>query len=877
MATLTVEPARAVSTAAHRPHVFELLLIRRERWPDNIALGSQHGLAWRTLTSRGMAEAVEALALDLAKRGVGEGDRVVLWLPNGWLTPVYFFALWRLGAVVVPFDREMNPSAGARILEQVEPRLVLGGYGEQPAWCTGKPIAEWWEPQLRNYQADGRQTWVTPDEELAAIYYTSGTTGNPKGCMITHANLCSQVAVLQANIPFDATCRLASILPLSHLFELTCGLLFPISVGAAIHYIPSRRGPDILRVLTEQRATHMIAVPELLTSMAHSIETQLRAKLPGPVLEGLFRLADHLPTAGRRALFWQVHRKLGGQLRLIAAGGAPLAIPVQRSWERLGVRLVLGYGSSECSPVVTCGRSDGSTPFGSVGKPIEGVQVRLTAEGELEVRGPNVMRGYFRDAVHSAEVLHDGWYSTGDIGAIDPQGNVTITGRAKDLIVLPSGMKVWPADVEDVLKQEPEVKDATIIPVTLDSGGVALHAYLIPTQPVGPRVGASDVVTRCNRSLAVHQRVATASWWPEADFPRTSTLKVRRHLLPLPSAAAEPIERASTAELVQDAVGQALVATTHRQGLRGGQTLLELGIDSFGLVDLALAIEDKTGVPVDETGLSVSMTVDGLRTHIAALAPSAGATRELAGMPVWLFELGRLLRGLSLPIDLLYRWVAIKTLVLGGDNLRDLPARVIFAGTHHGFADVPLLRFALRQTPARQLRRRLAIATAAEDYLGATGWLGKYAMFAFGLFPLQRRGDRQASLRQLAKVARAGNVVVIFPQGRHARPQEELDCRAAADFHPGFAYLAEALEAAVVPFGLAGTEIVVPPHLEEFQGRLIAGMPLSVTRTVLAIAFGQPMRQRPGENVHAFASRVQGMCFELTRQAERERQAGLHS
>jgi long-chain acyl-CoA synthetase len=275
----------------------------------------------------------------------------------------------------------------------------------------GHHVVEWWEPATPAPQPVAG--WQRPAEELAAIYFTSGTTGKPKGCMITHADLCSQVEALRDNIPLDDTCRLASILPLSHLFELTCGLLYPLSAGAAVHYVPSRRGADVVRVLSEQRITHMIAVPQLLGLMGAALEQQLAAKVPPAILGAMRAAAGRLPLAARRRLYWMVHRRLGGHLRMMASGGAALPPDIQRLWEGLGVRIVQGYGASECSPVVACGAPDGSTPLGSVGRPIRGVQVRLSAEGELLVSGPNVMRGYWKDPERTAEVLQDGWYATG--------------------------------------------------------------------------------------------------------------------------------------------------------------------------------------------------------------------------------------------------------------------------------------------------------------------------------------------------------------------------------------------------------------------------------------------------------------------------------
>src|SRR5262249_44817413 len=158
------------------------------------------------------------------------------------------------------------PDAAARIVASVEPRRVVAGYVDRPAWARGAEVIEWWEPGERATsppEGGAARPWTRPAEELAAGFFTPGTTGEPKGCIIPQANLCFQVDAGRHVMPLDRSCRLASILPLSHLFELTCGLLYPFSAGAEIHYVPSRRGPDIVRVFTERRITHMLAVPQL--------------------------------------------------------------------------------------------------------------------------------------------------------------------------------------------------------------------------------------------------------------------------------------------------------------------------------------------------------------------------------------------------------------------------------------------------------------------------------------------------------------------------------------------------------------------------------------------------------------------------------------
>jgi 1-acyl-sn-glycerol-3-phosphate acyltransferase len=241
-----------------------------------------------------------------------------------------------------------------------------------------------------------------------------------------------------------------------------------------------------------------------------------------------------------------------------------------------------------------------------------------------------------------------------------------------------------------------------------------------------------------------------------------------------------------------------------------------------------------------------------------------------ATQPLWPYTWGRALRFLSLPFDLLYLWGAARTVVLGGEHLGDLPPAaepLFFAGTHRSFADVPLLRHALARTPARGLLGRLVIAVYAGG-LAAAGPLARYGTLAFGLYPLRQYGQREASLRGLAKLARAGSPVLIFPQGAHVDPELERADDPRAAFKPGVGHLAIGLGASVVPFGLAGSEQVMPPTLEGHSGPVVAGIPVAIRRGPLAVAFGPPLRPQPGETAGAFALRLQEASFALSRRAE---------
>jgi long-chain acyl-CoA synthetase len=862
------------------------ILARCARLPKVTVVGGQERLRWMNLDGLGFQTRVEALAADLAARGVKEGDRVVIWVPEGWRTPALFTAIWRIGAIVVPFDREMNLDSARAILRAVRPALVISGYGRPPSWAPDQGLEEWWDPAPGVSRPSAPKPQVD-SARVAAIYFTSGTTGSPKGCTITHGNLLSQVEMLPGVVSIEAGDVFASILPLSHLFELTCGMLYPLIMGATVAYIPSRKGPDIVRVLKTQRATHMIVVPQVLALMGSAAEERLSKLLGAKRYAKLMTFSDRLPMRARRVLFWPILRRLGGRLRVVASGGAALDPTVQLLWERLGVRALQGYGASECSPIIACGTEDGSAPRGTVGKPLPNVEVKIDESGQLLARGPNVMRGYWEDPERTAKVIDaEGFYHTGDLVQRDAQGNIMIMGRAQELLVLPSGMNVWPEDVEEQLRKAGSVRDAVVILAPTPQGGAILHAYLTPIGTPDPAL-LSGIVSAANGKLAAHQRVATASWWPEEDFPRTSTLKIKRRLIPLPDqvkGAAETSTRVNAAAAADDPVAQAVRAVSGNPAARDGQTLAELGLDSLGVVSLSVEIETRTGITVPDGTIDPMMTLAMLRDAVSSLG---GGVEQAAGdgspseerikraeeadtwlPPLWLYTRGRFLRRLRFPIDLLHRYAVPRVLVEGSEHLTVLRKGAILAGTHRSFPDVPTIQRALRETLSRTDADRLAIA-ASSVIVGRAGILGKLVTVGFGLFPLRQYGGQEDSLRRLAQIADAGNSVLIFPQGHHTDPGDERLGKPSASFKPGIAHLAANLELPVLPFGLAGTEKVVPPYPPEgFKGKMLGGVPVALTRGPVAIAFGPPLYPAPEESAAAFAARLQSACFALSRRAE---------
>jgi long-chain acyl-CoA synthetase len=402
---------------------------------------------------------------------------------------------------------------------------------------------------------------------------------------------------------------------------------------------------------------------------------------------------------------------------------------------------------------------------------------------------------------------------------------------------------------------------------------MVLHAYLIPVREADRQKDVGPIVAQANGRLAQHQRVATASWWPDPDCPRTSTLKVRRHLLPMPEAVhAVAIDSTLAAD---DPVGQAVATVAKVASVTDNQTLGELGLDSLALLDLGLALEDKTGKTVGEADLTLDMRVAQVRATLAKApalgagiggAPRRSAERINASLPLWPYTWGRVFRALRAPLSLIYKLAVTRTVVLGAEHLTSLPPRLILAGTHHAHADEPLVRAALAQTPAAHLANRLVVAARANAFDTMSGPASWYAILALGLYPLRQYGDQDVSLRGLARLVQGGSPLLIFPQGQHTPPELERAGDPGAAFKPGVAHLASQLAAAVIPFGQAGTERMMPEDVKPWF--MVGDTPILIRRGGLAIAFGTVLTLEPGESPPAFTRRLQNACFELARQAE---------
>jgi long-chain acyl-CoA synthetase len=802
---------------------------------DRTALTIRSGLRVDTWSYRRLREAAETLAAHLSEDlRLEPGARVVVWGPNCPQLVAAYFGVLLARLVLVPLDPNAGPELLARVVKRTGAALLIGDRGEEMDIET-LPLSALPLDDDRCHRGPRPRP-----EDPAEIVFTSGTTGRPKGVVLTHANLVANVRSADAALRPTRDFRLLSILPLSHMFEQTAGLFLPLHAGASIHYAPSRQSPVILRTMRRHRVTAMVAVPQVLELLLAGIEREVRSRGSLGRWQVSHRVAPHLPPGARRILFRRVHRELGGDLELLVSGGAALAREVADAWERLGVTVLEGYGATECAPSIASNTRAARRP-GSGGRPVPGVSVRISAEGEILVRGANVTPGYWRDEeATSAAFTGDGWYRTGDLGELDGDGFLHLRGRLKELIVLPSGLNVHPEDIEAELLPQEAVADCAAVGPVDERGRAHVHAVVVPAQQ-GPeaRELVADAVRTANRRLAPHQRIAAFTLWPDSELPRTGLRKLRRYEV---VAALAGRTKGGVSPPRPEAAGAdrrtrllRLLAELAPPGVpigQGSDLTLDLGLDSLALVELAVGIESELGVSVEDRDVAACATVG----ELIALVESGEVASPRAAFPSWaLRRAPRELRA-GLQAALVFPAHAVFASpfrVDGLEHLTGVEPPVLLVANHTSHLDTPSV---LRALPGR-LRNRVAVAAAA-DYFFRTRVLRVATPLLLGGFPFSRAGAVRSSLDYCGELIDQGWSVFVYPEGTRS-PTGELQA-----FRSGSGLLATELLVPVVPIAVVGTHALLPKGASRPR------------RGPITVRFGPPMRFSPTADASDAASRL---------------------
>jgi len=494
--------------------------------------GSTVQWSYRELDRRARIAAWRLRALDLEP-----GDRVLTWSPSTPALPAAYYGAMHARLILVPLDLRMSADAVEMIVRASGARHLILGTGRDAPDPREAGLAEFPTTTVDDLSAEpapddplfppdweARQAaWHRPGaDETFELVFTSGTTGTPKGVMLTHDNVVASIESFHRIVP-PMEHRIVSLLPLSHLLEQAVGVFYAISVGASVLYVRSRNPRVIFQALRAHRVTSMVVVPQVLDLFWSAIEREVEKSGRTAIFNRGRSVARRLPMAIRRLLFRSVHAQLGGSFRLFMSAGAFLPPALQQGWEDLGITVLQGYGATETGTGSSTTLTDHG--LGTVGRPPEGIEMRLAEDGEVQFRGPTLFKGYWEDPERTADAYtDDGWFRTGDIGHLDPDGRLVLSGRAKDRIALPNGFNVYPEDVENELRIA-GVKDAIV---------VETRPGRIEAVVLGGRLTDAEIdgaVRAANGHLAIQQRVVAWRRWPEDDFPRTHTFKVRREVV----------------------------------------------------------------------------------------------------------------------------------------------------------------------------------------------------------------------------------------------------------------------------------------------------------------------------------------------------------
>jgi long-chain acyl-CoA synthetase len=506
--------------------------------------GTTAGWTYRELDQRSRAAAIRLRALGLAP-----GDRLLTWSPSAPELVATYLGAMRAGIIYVPLDLRMSADAIAGIVttsgakhlaigtgrDAPDPAAYgLAGFPSTPVDVIAAP------PDGPAGELDVVDGWPRPaPEDLVQLIFTSGTTGTPKGVMLAHDNLLASNRTFHRIIP-PMEHRIVSLLPLSHLLEQAVGLFYAMSVGASILYVRSRNPRVIFDALREHRVTSMVVVPQVLDLFWSAIEREVEKSGRAKAFDRLRSIGRRLPMAVRRRLFRRVHASLGGAFRIFVSAGAFLPPALQQAWEDMGVIVLQGYGATETG-TGSCTTLD-DHGLGTVGRPPQGIEMRLAPDGEVQFRGPTLFKGYWNGPeVTAASFTEDGWYMTGDVGHLDPQGRLILSGRKRDMIVLPNGFNVYPEDIENALRIAGlrdsvvlETKPGRIEAILLAPSASPIRAAgeQLDIDPAAPpaelRATLDAAIKAANATLGANQHISGWRLWPEADFPRTHTLKVKR-------------------------------------------------------------------------------------------------------------------------------------------------------------------------------------------------------------------------------------------------------------------------------------------------------------------------------------------------------------
>ncbi len=822
--------------------LLELFETSTKRHATRVAMRIERDGRKEQYTYANLRELATRVAGFLASEGIKPGDRVMLVSSNAPEWGMTYFGVLKAGATCIPCDPE---SSTVEILNFARAGNAAGIICSDAIINDHPTLREMLQEQGRTRLWTYEDVFALPDEEtedqriallphrahaqgVASLIFTSGTTGQPKGVMLSHRNLTSMVSMLSSVFDMTTHDGVLSVLPLHHTFEFSTGFLTPLSRGAQITYLPELTSDALARAIKNGHVTGMVGVPALWELLHRRIKNRLyeRSDWIGKAADNLIRanawLRDKTPLNFGQVLFYPIHEGLGGRIRYFISGGSALSEKIQRDFHGLGFTILEGYGLTEASPVLTVTRPENRMLTGTVGKPLPGVEVRIaepdaTGVGEVIARGPNVMLGYYEDEAATRKTLIDRWLYTGDLGRVDDDGNLYLVGRSKEIIVDTNGKNVYPDELEEAYANSPYIKELSIVGLP-DGIGEKVACLVVPDDEYDIALSRAAL----HRMIEEHFREVSASLpyykrvkvlhFTDIELPRTATRKVKRREVVQFMEALEESQKSGRRGSVQETANAeaawllgivATVANRPRSEVSIDSRLGDLGFDSLMFVELATAIEGGGGSISAPERFNEIQDVRELLT-VVSRQPGLSAKQETRTddrkkdeeirVPSVVRTAG------TKAGDFLQRFLYDQFLHTHYEGRSNIPPHTNFivAANHASHLDMGLTKMALGEY-GKDL-----VALAAADYFFDTKYKRAVMENFTNLVPMERTGSLRQSLRHAKSFLDRGYNALIFPEGTRSMTG------IMADYKPVVGYLALHARVGILPIYLQGTYEAMP-------------------------------------------------------------------
>jgi long-chain acyl-CoA synthetase len=825
----------------------------------------------------------------LASAGLVAGDRCALLAENGPEWCAAYLAVLRLGAIAVPLDTNYSAGQVATLVRDSGARLlVVSERFATPA--SGVVAGERLLPLARVVADDSGEGSSVQEPSIdgsapAVILYTSGTTADPKGVVLTHANLLAEKDGAFSVVHVDERDVVLGVLPLFHSLAQMANLLLPFSIGAHVVFLETLNTQELLKALNDEGVSVFACVPQFFYLIHGRVMDQVKkggfaTRLAFGVLTRLNRWLRGAGLNLGRLFFGRVHRTIGHRMRLLITGGSRFDPAIGRDLNDLGLTILQAYGLTETSGASTVTRLD--DPIATVGRPLAGVEIRIAPpasgadDGEILIRAGVVMRGYWNRPEATAEVLRNGWLRTGDLGRLDTRGCLTITGRSKEIIVLGNGKNIYPEEIEAGYAGSPFIKELAVLGVQSGDarGDERLHAVVVPDLDAlrARRVVNTQELIRFELEglsvhLPPHKRVLSFDVSMD-PLPRTTTGKLKRREI---SALAKELgaRRTAAAAKAEDddaqlephvaSVVAAVQAHVTGATVRAASNFeLDLGLDSMERVELLASLEQQFGARIPEDVAQQAFTVRQLAEAFrnpggtaAGAPPDWGTLLADQGVPDVLSPVLRR-RPIAGP---LYFAVARVVLALVGrpkvSGLEHLPTSgaFIISPNHQSYLDPFLVGPVL---PYGVFARIFEVGAAEYFETPLMRWIATQ----LNVVPVDPDANLLPAMQAAAAGLRRGRVLMLFPEG-----ERSID-GSPKKFKKGAAILARHLGVPIVPAAITGAFEVWARGRELNWMRL-----LPWSRHRLTVTFGPPVAPRPGESEDAITARLKAEVERMWRAA----------